>query len=155
MIQVFCDVSCRKNGRLGAMGGWAFAIVDADSNSIIASTSGASENTTNNRMELTAFIKAAQYVKEHDIGPVTYFIDSAYVVNAFKENWLNNWISNGWINSKKEEVKNKDLWLELIEALEEEFYQIEKIKGHQNNGNYNDYVDKLAVKASTWLMEKK
>ena len=42
-----------------------------------------------------------------------------------------------------------------IEALEEEFYQIEKIKGHQKNGNYNDYVDKLAVKASTWLMEKK
>ena len=79
------------------------------------------------------------YVKEHSIGPVTYFIDSAYVVNAFKENWLNNWISNGWRNSKKEEVKNKDLWLELIEALEEEFYQIEKIKGHQKNGNYNDY----------------
>ena len=154
MIEVYCDGSCRNNGYSNSAGGWCFAII-RDKEKLDISFSGAAENTTNNRMELMAFIRAAQYVKENKLGPATYYIDSAYVVNAFNQNWLQNWIANDWINSSKKPVKNQDLWKELLIALDGEFYTIKKVKGHQGNGNWNDYVDKEAVKASIWLKENK
>lgn len=150
MTKIYCDGSCRGNGYKNSTGGWAFAVISDDTN-LIFSCSGAEENTTNNRMELTAFMRAAQYVKEHNLGPVTYYIDSAYAVNAFNQNWIQTWIANGWINYNKDPVKNKDLWVKLLDALDEEFYQIIKVKGHQGD-KWNEYVDTLAVNESTKIM---
>jgi len=151
-MRVYTDGSAKGNGKIDATGGWAFCVVD-DNDEIVYEYCGAVENTTNNRMELTAFYMAAAYCVSKHINGVDYYSDSAYVVNAFNEGWISNWISNGWLNSKKEPVKNRDLWERLLYVLEDHFYTLHKTKGHSND-KWNNYVDKKAVKASTWLKEK-
>ena len=72
--------------------------------------------------------------------------DSSYVVNAFLENWIEGWQKNNWKNSKKEEVKNKDLWLELIELTKTHKVTFNKVKGHSDN-ELNNRCDFLATSA--------
>ena len=89
------------------------------------------ENTTNNRMELLAIIRALQYVKTCNSNKVTLRTDSKYAINGI-EKWLINWKKKGWQNSQGEEVKNKDLWLlvdEAIKSINNQIY-LEHVRGH-------------------------
>lgn len=106
--------------------------------------SGADENTTNNRMELTAVIEALQQLKE--ACKVRLYSDSAYVVNCFRQGWIKNWQKNGWLNSKKQPVENRDLWMKLLKLMEMHDVEYIKVKGHSDN-EWNNHCDRLAREA--------
>jgi ribonuclease HI len=107
--------------------------------------SGGEPNTTNNRMELMAVIRSLQLLTRPC--EVDLYSDSAYVVNAFNENWIEGWQRKGWVNSAKHPVANKDLWLELIEQCNIHKVNFIKVKGHADN-EFNNRCDELAVAES-------
>ena len=130
------------------MGGWAAICVE--DNEIIDTQSGYEPYTTNNRMELTAFLCALECADTIETGrtKVVIHTDSAYVANCFNQGWFRNWMKNGWRTSDKQEVKNQDLWRRIVALYikNKERLQIEiiKVQGHADN-YFNNYVDLLAV----------
>ena len=104
MIKIYTDGSCLNNP---GNGGWAAIIIKNDE---ITEISGNEKNTTNNRMELLAPISALNKIR--DELDIEIYTDSKYVKQGITE-WIYNWKSNGWKTSKKEDVKNKDLWTQL------------------------------------------
>lgn len=106
--------------------------------------SGGEKNTTNNIMEITAVIEALKQLKYEC--EVTIYSDSAYVVNAFLQGWIYNWIKNNWKTSGKEPVKNKELWLELYNLTKKHKVEFKKVKGHSDN-EYNNRCDEMAREA--------
>jgi ribonuclease HI len=130
------------------MGGWAAICVE--DNEIIDTQSGYEPYTTNNRMELTAFLCALECADTVETGrtKVVIYTDSAYVANCFNQGWFRNWMKNGWRTSDKQEVKNQDLWRRIVALYikNKERLQIEiiKVQGHADN-YFNNYVDLLAV----------
>ena len=138
MIKIYTDGSCLKNP---GNGGWA-AIINI--NSEIVKISGSAKDTTNNKMELTAPIKALQEIKEQQ--PIEIYTDSQYVKLGIT-NWIHKWIKNNWQTSKKEPVKNKELWIELYELTKS--YEIKWIWIKAHAGNIlNEEVDLLAKQAA-------
>lgn len=138
MITIYTDGSCLTNP---GSGGWAAIINENNKKKII---SGNEKNTTNNRMELLAPINALREIKS---GPkIKIYTDSQYVKNGITE-WINTWLSNDWKTSKKENVKNKDLWIELYNLTK--FLDIQWIWVKAHDGNpLNEEVDLLAKKAA-------
>ncbi|MCY4234485.1 MAG: ribonuclease HI [Bacteroidetes bacterium] len=137
-VTIYTDGSCEDNpGR----GGWAAILKYNGKERII---SGGEPETTNNRMELTAALKALQALKR----PCTVKLhtDSQYLRHAFINNWIRKWQSNGWITSNRQPVKNQDLWKELWKQNQIHDVQWIKVKAHANN-KLNNRVDQLAVKA--------
>ena len=138
------------------MGGWAAVCVE-DGN-VIDTQSGYEPYSTNNRMELTAFLSALENADTIETGntKVTIYTDSAYIANCFNQNWYVKWMSNGWRTSDKQDVKNQDLWRRIvalyIKLKERLDLSIVKVKSHSDNP-WNNYVDLLAVKARSKLEE--
>ena len=138
MIEIYTDGSCLTNP---GNGGWA-AIINNDGN--IKKISGSEKETTNNRMELLAPINA---LKEIDTNSqVIIFTDSQYVKLGITE-WINKWITNNWQTSKKEDVKNKDLWIELYNLNKSLDVKWKWVKAHAGNP-MNEEVDLLAKQAA-------
>lgn len=106
--------------------------------------SGGTPDTTNNIMELTAVIESLKSLTEPY--EVELFSDSAYVVNAFNQNWLKNWKRNGWRTRDRKPVKNKEIWLELDKLIHIHNVKFIKVKGHSDN-EFNNKCDELAVAA--------
>ena len=104
--------------------------------------SGYEKNTTNNRMELTAVIKALQTLKESCI--ISLYTYSQYVAGAFNEGWIFSWKKNNWKKSGGE-IKNLDLWKVLSDECEKHKINFIRIKGHADN-EYNNRCDQLARK---------
>ena len=104
--------------------------------------SGYEAHTTNNRMELLAPIQALSRLKEPC--EVQVYSDSAYLVNAFRQNWLDNWQRRNWIKSDKKPVENQDLWKELLKYVQVHHITWIKVKGHADNP-YNNRCDALAT----------
>ena len=138
MIKIYTDGSCMSNP---GNGGWA-AIINI--NGKIKKISGNEKNTTNNRMELMAPINALKNIDSKD--PIEIFTDSKYVKNGITE-WINTWVLNNWKTSKKENVKNKDLWLELHKLNQSLNVQWNWVKAHAGDP-LNEEVDMLAKKAA-------
>jgi ribonuclease HI len=138
MIIIFTDGSCLTNP---GNGGWA-AIIKQDEK--IRRISGSEKNTTNNRMELLATINALKQIKTES--PVEIYTDSQYVKLGITE-WINNWVKNNWQTSKKENVKNKDLWIELYNLNKSFDINWNWVKAHAGN-ELNEEVDLLAKKAA-------
>lgn len=151
MYEIYTDGAASKNGSTDAPGGWAYVILK--DGEIIAHESGGEKGTTNQRMELTAVLKACSELEKIDsFANVKLYSDSAYFINCFKQNWWKTWRANGWKNSKKEPVANQDLWERIIPFfIKAPSYDFIKIKGHDGkdtqHGYYNDLVDKMAVSA--------
>ena len=137
-IILYTDGACSGNP---GPGGWGAVLIF---NGIEKELSGAKPNTTNNVMEITAVIEGLKALKRPC--NVNIYSDSAYVVNCFEKNWINNWIKNNWVNSKKEPVKNKELWLELYDLTKIHKVTFNKVKGH-SNVKYNNRCDELARNA--------
>jgi len=95
-------------------------------------------------MELQAAIEALKLLKEPC--QVNLYSDSAYLVNAFNQNWLASWQKRNWLNSKKEPVSNRDLWEELLALSQIHKIKWIKVKGHSNN-QWNNRCDQLATSA--------
>ena len=137
-IILYTDGACSGNP---GPGGWGAVLIF---NGIEKELSGANPNTTNNVMQITAVIEGLKALKRPC--NVNIYSDSAYVVNCFEKNWINNWIKNNWVNSKKEPVKNKELWLELYNLTKIHKVTFNKVKGH-SNVKYNNRCDELARNA--------
>ena len=138
MIKIYTDGSCLNNP---GNGGWAAIIND---NEIIKKISGSVKDTTNNKMELMAPIMALQEIGKNN--EIDIYTDSQYVRLGITE-WIHKWIKNNWQTSKKEPVKNKELWMQLYELTKS--YKIKWIwvKAHAGNA-LNEEVDLLAKKAA-------
>ena len=130
-------------------GGAAIVVVDNDNN-IIYSESKGFKNTTNNYCELYAIFMALNYCKENcSENNVEIYSDSAYCVNMLNKNgWIYSWAKNGWTRGKKREsIENLELIKQIWNYMQELNIKFVKVKGHSGNKDWNDYVDKLAVKA--------
>ena len=138
MIIIYTDGSCLKNP---GNGGWAAIINDEKE---IRKISGSEKNTTNNRMELLAPINALKDMKPGI--EIKIYTDSQYVKNGITE-WINTWLANNWKTSKKKDVKNKDLWIELYNLNKSLNVQWNWVKAHDGNP-MNEEVDLLAKKAA-------
>jgi ribonuclease HI len=138
MIEIYTDGSCLENP---GNGGWA-AIINDDGK--IEKISGSEKNTTNNRMELMAPIAALSKITKKK--RVQIFTDSQYVKMGIT-NWIHNWIKNNWQTSKKEDVKNKDLWLNLYKLTQSHDVEWRWVKAHAGN-TLNEEVDALAKDAA-------
>ena len=152
--EIYTDGSAKGNDPNNRSGGWAYVMLyDGD---IIRKDSGHELGTTNQRMELTAAIKALDYVAE-DLCPfdeVEVITDSAYLYNSYKQGWFRNWQMNGWKNSKKQDVANRDLWEKLIPYFESSNIKFTKTRGHAED-KWNNYVDNLAQTASAKAKENR
>ena len=135
-FRIYTDGSCLGNP--GA-GGWAAVIVDA--NNQREEIFGGEEHTTNNRMELTAAIKALEKIQAGDSAEL--FTDSSYLKNAFTKGWLANWKRKGWTTATGGPVLNKDLWLVLDELISNRAVNFSWVKGHAGN-YFNERCDELA-----------
>lgn len=134
---IYTDGACSGNP---GKGGWGAVLIYGSKEKQIA---GASESTTNNQMELTAVIEALKQVKEPC--NIKLHSDSAYVINAFNQNWIDGWLKSGWVNSQKKPVANRELWEELIELTKKHNIEFIKVKGHSGD-HYNEICDSLATK---------
>ncbi|MEW5815197.1 MAG: ribonuclease HI [Spirochaetota bacterium] len=141
-IIVYTDGGCSGNP---GPGGWAY-IIQREKEKLI--DSGAETHTTNNRMELTAVIKALERILESDERGKSRILiktDSQYVQKGVGE-WLARWQKNGWKTSDKKEVKNQDLWKKLVSLSAGLKIDWHWVKGH-NGESLNEECDALVGKA--------
>lgn len=137
-VTIYTDGACSYNP---GPGGWGCVLIYGKHRKEV---SGSAENTTNNRMELTAAIEALSLLKRHCI--VDLYTDSAYLCNAFEKGWLKNWLVNGWKTANRHEVENRDLWERLDALCITHTVTFHKVKGHSDNEE-NNRCDKLAREA--------
>ena len=135
-VTVYTDGACSGNP---GPGGWGAILVY---NGIEKELSGGEENTTNNRMELTAVIEALSALKESC--EVELYSDSKYVIDALEKGWAKSWRSRGWIKSDKTPALNPDLWEKLLLLTERHSIEYHWVRGHAGNA-MNNRCDALAV----------
>ena len=135
MITIYTDGACSGNPGIG---GWGAVILENNKEDIFLN--GGSDNTTNNRLELTAAIEALKYFEDQQT--ITIITDSKYVKDGI-QSWIQNWKKNGWKTATKKPVKNKELWVELDDLITKHNITWEWVKGHAGN-TYNEKADYLA-----------
>ncbi len=138
IIEIYTDGACSGNP---GPGGWAAVIIRADGEHEI---SGGDAETTNQRMELKAAVEALRFLPEPS--SVRLYSDSAYLVNCFRQGWMERWQRNGWQTSQKKPVENQILWRQLQELTATHQVEWIKVKGHSDN-LYNNRCDLLARQA--------
>lgn len=137
-VTIYTDGACSGNP---GPGGWGAVLICEGTQKEI---SGATPNTTNNIMEITAVLEALKLLKFEC--EVEIYSDSAYVVNCFNQGWIYNWQKNNWKTANKEPVKNKELWEELYGFVKKHKTTFIKVKGHSTN-ELNNRCDFLATSA--------
>ncbi|MGG1147075.1 ribonuclease H family protein [Bacillus wiedmannii] len=149
-IDVWTDGSCdNKNNEFGGVG---IVMNYKSHNREISKAFGGGQ--TNNTMEMMAVVVALENIATTNI-PIKIHSDSAYVVNCFLQKWYVNWRKNGWKNSKKKAVENKDIWERMIELVEKQKdVEFVKVKGHIGIP-LNERCDQLAKSAVKKAREKK
>ena len=137
-VTIYTDGACSGNP---GPGGWGCVLMYKEHRK---ESSGGAEDTTNNRMEITAALEALKLLKEPC--QVDLYTDSAYLCNALEKKWLETWSKNGWKTASKSNVENQDLWQDLIVLLDKHDVKFHKVKGHSDN-EFNNRCDKLAREA--------
>ena len=135
-VDIYTDGACSGNP---GPGGWGAILIYKGHEREI---SGFCDDTTNNRMEITAAIEALKALKEPCA--VSLYSDSSYLVDCFEKGWIFNWSRNNWRRPKNEEIKNLDLLTELFQLYKIHKLRFIKVKGHSDN-EYNNRCDKLAT----------
>lgn len=135
-VEIFTDGACSGNP---GPGGWGAVLVY---NGKRKELSGGEAETTNNRMELTAAIKALEALKE----PCEVLLtgDSKYLIDAVEKGWAKSWRAKGWMRGKNQPALNPDLWEKLLQLLEKHKVSFCWVKGH-NGHPENELCDRLAV----------
>ena len=144
MIKIYTDGACKGNP---GVGGWGAIIMQDEKNIELF---GGENETTNNRMELMAVIMALKEISSNL--ELTVYTDSTYVQKGISE-WIKNWKVNNWRSSSKKPVKNKDLWIELDEAVGSRKINWEWVKGHAGNEG-NEKADELANQGVISMMRE-
>ena len=140
-VIIHTDGGCSPNP---GPGGWAAVLVSPAHDGYTRELSGYEPDTTNNRMELTAAIMALKSLKRSC--RVILHTDSQYLKKAFTDGWLASWQRNGWRSANKKPVKNKDLWLELLELSRTHAIDWRWVKGHADDP-MNERCDRLVQEA--------
>ncbi|MDG0979524.1 MAG: ribonuclease HI [Halieaceae bacterium] len=135
-VVIYTDGACKGNPGIGGWGAWLRAGEHEKE------LCGGEHETTNNRMELTATIKALQTLNVPC--SVDLYTDSVYVRDGVTK-WISNWKRNNWRTASKQPVKNKDLWQALDQAIGEHEVNWHWVKGHSGNEG-NERADQLANK---------
>ena len=143
-VEIYTDGSCSGNP---GPGGWGVILRYGDKEKEM---SGGEAATTNNRMELTAVIRALETLNRPCEVDLT--TDSQYIVRAINEQWINNWRKSGW-KRKGGELKNVDLWKRLDELLNIHNVRFNWVKGHAEN-EYNNRCDMLATAQTRFFADK-
>lgn len=136
LVEIYTDGACSGNP---GPGGWAAILRFGEYEKII---SGFDPSTTNNRMELTAALKALQELNQPC--RVKLHSDSSYLINAFEHKWLDKWIKNNWKNAAGNPVINPDLWRALLQENDRHEIEWIKVRGHADDED-NIRCDKMAV----------
>lgn len=146
-LTIYTDGGCSGNP---GPGGWAFVVFDGDKE--LAAQSGGDEQTTNNRMELTAVIESLRFVLSlGEPKPVVQInTDSQYVKNGITQ-WIVNWKRNGWRTASKAPVKNKEYWVRLDELVSQLQVEWRWVKGHAGI-ELNERCDALVRKEMDILL---
>lgn len=138
-VTIYTDGACSGNP---GPGGWgAILMYGAHKREL----SGGEADTTNNRMELTAVIRALSLLKEPCI--VELWSDSKYVIDGLSKGWAKGWKAKGWVKSDKKPALNVDLWQELLPLVARHKVHYHWVKGHASNEK-NNRCDQLAVAES-------
>lgn len=145
-VYVYTDGACRGNPDGPGGYGVVLEYFDDKGEKHIKELSAGYKNTTNNRMELMGVLKGLEALKRPC--KVKLYTDSQYIVKAFNEGWLNNWIRNNWKRGKKkEDVKNVDLWKKILLAKDMHNVTFNWVKGHASHPQ-NERCDSLATAAA-------
>lgn len=137
---IYTDGACSGNP---GPGGYAFIIIHDDGT--WDEFGGYESKTTNNRMELTAVIKALEYIhSKNGTSRVRITTDSSYVVNAIQKGWLKNWVSHDYHKSDGSPLPNDDLWKKFVDIYKQHIVEFKWVKGHAGN-KYNERCDRIAV----------
>jgi ribonuclease HI len=143
-IEAYCDGACSGNPGPGAAAALLLAYEGATLLKERELVSPVDPNTTNQRQELLAAIMALEALAKPGV-EITMICDSKYVIDGITS-WVKGWKRNGWVNSKKEPVANRELWERLDQAVQKHRVTWKWVKGHAGN-IYNERVDQLAVAA--------
>lgn len=138
-VVIYTDGACSGNP---GPGGWGAVLQYGEHHKEL---SGGEKHTTNQRMELQAALQALKALKRPC--KVRLYSDSAYLINAFNQNWLENWQRNGWLTVAKKPVENKELWQALLVVAKRHQVTWIKVKGHADN-QWNNRCDELARAAA-------
>ena len=125
-VNMYTDGACSGNQNEQNVGGWGCILEYAGREKELWD---GEENTTNNRMELSAPIAGLSALKEKGLR-VRIFSDSSYLVNCFRQGWYKNWVKNGWKTSQKKPVENRELWEKLLALTEGQTCEFYLVKGH-------------------------
>lgn len=136
LVTIYTDGACSGNP---GPGGWGAILMYGAHRKEI---SGGERNTTNNRMELMAAIRALEALNE--TCEVELYSDSAYLVNAYQKGWIVSWVKNNWKKADKKPVENDDLWKRLLQLTMMHTVRFHKVKGHASNPE-NNRCDQLAT----------
>ena len=146
ILRIYTDGGCAGNQNDENLGGWG-AVLEFGSAS--KELFGCERNTTNNRMEMTALLRAFEAIKKEG-QMIQVFSDSSYLMDCFRKGWYKGWQKNGWKTSKKTPVENQDLWQALIPYLDRHEIRFYRVKGHVNlNSQVTDF-DELYEKFLEW-----
>lgn len=143
-VTIYTDGASRGNPGPGGYG-TVLHYVDSQGNLHAKELTQGYECTTNNRMELLAVIAGLEALKKPCT--VKIYSDSKYVVDAFNQHWVEGWLKRGWKNSKKEPVKNIDLWKRLLTAKKPHTVTFHWVKGHAGHPE-NERCDELATSSA-------
>lgn len=151
ILKIHTDGGCAGNQSDKNTGGWGAILEYGSARKELC---GGELNTTNNRMEMTALIQALSALNRDNL-QIMAFSDSSYLMDCFRKKWYVNWRKNGWVNSSKKPVENRDLWEKLLELIEGHGHTINfyRVKGHVNPekvGPGTAEGHKLYVKFTEW-----
>ena len=133
ILRIYTDGGCAGNQSDENLGGWGAVL---EYRSAVKELHGGEANTTNNRMEMTALLEAFRAITKED-QRIQVFSDSSYLMDCFRKKWYVKWQKNGWVNSAKEPVKNRELWERLLTLVSQHDISFYIVKGHVDVSNKN------------------
>lgn len=146
ILEIHTDGACSGNQNENNLGGWGAVLLFGENEKELY---GGEKNTTNNRMEMMALYEALNALKKTNLN-IKVFSDSSYLMDCFRKKWYVNWQKNGWKNSAKQPVSNKDLWGLLLPFLDIHKIEFFRVKGHVNLSSPSTNTQKLFEKFTQW-----
>lgn len=133
ILNIYTDGACSGNQNEKNAGGWGAILEWGETRKELH---GGEADTTNNKMEMTALIEALSCLKRTGL-TINVFSDSTYLMDCFRKKWYVKWQKNGWVNSAKEPVKNRELWERLLTLVSQHDISFYIVKGHVDVSNKN------------------